>query len=75
LNILISPYYIIGGIKMTRIVKCPDCQAEADEKELGKINIPIDAQVGDILECPDCGAEVEVISLNPPMVILMVEEK
>jgi lysine biosynthesis protein LysW len=55
--------------------RCPDCQTDTPENESGKIIIPVDAQVGEILECPECGAEVEILSLNPPIISLLVEEK
>ena len=60
---------------MMKVAKCPDCQAETQENETGKIIIPVDSQVGEILECPECGAEVEILSLNPPIISLVVEEK
>jgi hypothetical protein len=60
---------------MTRLIHCPDCQADDDDDNEGNINIPVDAQVGDILECPVCAAEVEVLSLDPPIVSLLEEEK
>lgn len=60
---------------MNRIIHCPDCQVNAQADEPGKIIIAVDAQVGEILECPDCGAEMEIISLDPPMVVLLDEEK
>jgi len=58
---------------MTKTVSCPDPNCSSREK--GKIVIPDDAAVGDILECPVCGAEVELISINPPQVVLLEEEK
>jgi lysine biosynthesis protein LysW len=60
---------------MTKLIHCPDCQADAEDDEQGQINIPVDAQVGDILECPACGAEIEVLSLEPPVISLITEEK
>ena len=60
---------------MITTVQCPDCQADSPENEPGKITIPVDAQVGEILECRDCGAEVELLSANPPLVSLLEEEK
>jgi alpha-aminoadipate/glutamate carrier protein LysW len=32
--------------------KCPDCDAE--------LNVPSDAEKGEILSCPGCGLELEV---------------
>ena len=52
---------------MTKTVNCPDCEET--------IIIPDDGQVGEILECQNCGAEVEIVSVNPPQVSLIVEEK
>ncbi|RJR26079.1 lysine biosynthesis protein LysW [Candidatus Microgenomates bacterium] len=60
---------------MTRTVKCPDCQANEPEDTVGCINIPIDAEPGEIIECPECGAEVEILSTNPIVVNLLEEEK
>ena len=60
---------------MITTVQCPDCQADSDENKPGKINVPIDAEVGEILECPECGAEMELLSTNPPLVSLIEEEK
>jgi len=57
---------------MAKTVKCPDPFCDQPQ---GVIIIPDDSNVGDILECPACGAEVEVISLNPPQVVLIEEEK
>lgn len=52
---------------MTKIVECPDCKEP--------IIIPDDNEVGEIVDCQNCGAEVEIISLNPPQVTLVIEEK
>ena len=32
--------------------KCPDCDLE--------LNVPYDAEIGEILSCPGCGLELEV---------------
>lgn len=58
---------------MSKVVKCPD--PNCDIENPGTIIIPDDATVGDILECPVCGAEVEIISIDPPQVVLLEEEK
>lgn len=58
---------------MSKTVKCPD--QNCDQENEKAIIIPDDANLGDILECPICGAEVEVVSLNPPQVVLLEEEK
>jgi lysine biosynthesis protein LysW len=47
---------------------CPDC------KEI-ELTIPTDVEVGDIIECDNCGAEVEVISVKPLKLRLILEEK
>lgn len=60
---------------MITTVQCPDCQADSNGNEPGKINVPVDAEVGEILECPECGAEMELLSINPPLVSLIEEEK
>jgi len=52
---------------MTKTVKCPDCEEP--------VIIPDDAQVGEIIECNNCAAEMEIISINPPQVSLIIEEK
>ena len=39
-------------VKLMNATKCPDCDAE--------LNVPIDAQKGEILSCPGCGLELEV---------------
>jgi uncharacterized paraquat-inducible protein A len=36
--------------------KCPDCDADLD--------VPCDAQAGEILSCPGCGLELEVKKTN-----------
>ncbi|MBM3208674.1 lysine biosynthesis protein LysW [Candidatus Shapirobacteria bacterium] len=48
-------------------VKCPDCQKE--------VLVSGDAEVGEIIECENCGAEMEIVSLDPPRVLLIEEEK
>jgi len=58
---------------MTKTVKCPDPNCDSENEK--SIVIPDDASVGDILECPVCGAEIEVISTNPPQIVLLEEEK
>lgn len=58
---------------MNKLVRCPD--PNCDSSSPGEIIIPDDATVGDVLECPVCGAEVEIISTDPPQVILLEEEK
>jgi len=52
---------------MTKTIRCPDCEET--------VIIPDDAQVGDLIECQNCGAEMEIISLGPPQVSLIIEEK
>lgn len=52
---------------MTKITECPDCEEQ--------IIIPDDSEVGEIIECQNCGAEMEILSLNPPQVSLIIEEK
>lgn len=52
---------------MTKTIQCPDC----DEAVI----IPDDAMVGDMVECQNCATEMEVISVTPPQVSLIVEEK
>jgi lysine biosynthesis protein LysW len=49
-------------------VKCPFC------KEI-EIEIPENAEVGDFLECNNCAAEVEVISVDPVRIRIILEEK
>ncbi|PIS14542.1 lysine biosynthesis protein LysW [Candidatus Shapirobacteria bacterium CG09_land_8_20_14_0_10_39_12] len=58
---------------MSKTAKCPD--PNCDPENPGLIIIPDDAVVGDILECQTCGAEVEIISVDPPQVVLLEEEK
>ena len=40
-----------------------------------EVLVPDDVEVGDLLECENCAAEVEVISLEPFRVRMVVEEK
>lgn len=40
-----------------------------------EVIVPDDVEVGDLLECENCAAEVEVISLEPFRVRMVVEEK
>jgi hypothetical protein len=39
--------------KQNSEAKCPDCDCELD--------VPLDAEKGEILSCPGCGLELEVI--------------
>jgi uncharacterized paraquat-inducible protein A len=39
--------------KQNNEAKCPDCDCELD--------VPLDAEKGEILSCPGCGLELEVI--------------
>ncbi len=39
--------------KQSNEAKCPDCDCELD--------VPLDAEKGEILSCPGCGLELEVI--------------
>lgn len=52
---------------MTKIIECPDCEEV--------VILPDDSQPGEIIDCQNCGAELEIISLNPPQVSLVIEEK
>jgi alpha-aminoadipate carrier protein LysW len=36
--------------------KCPDCDSD--------LNVPSDAEKGEILSCPGCGLELEVKQIN-----------
>jgi len=36
--------------------KCPDCDSE--------LNVPCDAETGEVLSCPGCGLELEVKKVN-----------
>jgi alpha-aminoadipate/glutamate carrier protein LysW len=46
---------------------CPACGAE--------VEMPDDAELGEILWCDNCGMELEVISVDPPRVQLFEEEE
>lgn len=52
---------------MTKTIKCPYCESD--------VIIPDDEAVGGIIECGSCGAELEIVSINPPQVSLIIEEK
>jgi len=39
------------------MTECPECGAELD--------LPADAEVGEIVDCGTCGAELEVVSGEP----------
>ena len=54
-----------------KTILCPDCKDE----DKGQIIAPDDVEVGEILECPNCAAEVEVVSIDPLEVRLIIEEK
>jgi alpha-aminoadipate carrier protein LysW len=45
---------------------CPECE--------GEVNIPADAQAGEILICPDCGVELELTGLDPVQLTLAPKE-
>jgi alpha-aminoadipate/glutamate carrier protein LysW len=44
---------------------CPECEAA--------ITLADDAVEGEIIVCPDCAAELELISLDPPELLLAPE--
>jgi len=46
--------------------RCPECD--------GKIEVPDDVVLGEILPCPDCGTEFEVYKANNGHVELRVSE-
>ena len=52
---------------MTKITECPDCNEP--------IIIPDDSETGEIVECQNCGAGMEILSINPLQVSLIIEEK
>jgi len=54
--------------KEARKIECQFC------KEV-EVIVPEDVEVGDLLECENCAAEVEVISLEPFRVRMIIEEK
>ena len=39
------------------MTECPECAAE--------LNLAPDVEEGEILVCPECGVELEVMSLDP----------
>jgi alpha-aminoadipate carrier protein LysW len=45
--------------------ECPGCGAQ--------ITLPDGTLENEIIACPDCGAELEVVSLNPPTLVLAPE--
>jgi alpha-aminoadipate carrier protein LysW len=45
---------------------CPECE--------GEVNIPDDAQTGEILVCPDCGVELELTGVDPAQLKLAPKE-
>ncbi len=45
--------------------ECPECGAQ--------ITLPDGTLANEIIACPDCGAELEVVSLNPPTLVLAPE--
>ena len=49
------------------IAECPVCEAE--------VEIPDDAEEGEIIECADCGAELEIASVDPPELVEAPEEE
>lgn len=52
----------------TRKAECQFCKKR-------EIPVPDDVEVGDILECDNCAAEVEVISVAPFRLRMILEEK
>ncbi|MDP3954857.1 MAG: hypothetical protein Q8Q15_00650 [bacterium] len=48
-------------------VKCPFCEEDVIIEE--------DRKVGEYLECLNCKAEMQILSLEPPEVSLLEEEK
>ncbi|PIZ55639.1 lysine biosynthesis protein LysW [bacterium (Candidatus Torokbacteria) CG_4_10_14_0_2_um_filter_35_8] len=49
------------------MLSCPECQKE--------IKLPEKCKKGDIFECENCGAELEIISVDPQKVEIILEEK
>ena len=49
------------------MVECPECGAQ--------IELPADAEAGEILDCGDCGVELEVMSTAPVVLELAPEEE
>lgn len=46
---------------------CPACGAD--------VELALDVVLGEIVWCDDCGAELEVVSLDPPRLVLFEEEE
>ena len=49
-------YPNLQEVKALNKTKCPDCDADLD--------VPTDAEKGEILSCPGCGLELEVKKVN-----------
>ncbi|MFZ5808919.1 MAG: lysine biosynthesis protein LysW [Chloroflexota bacterium] len=43
-------------------ISCPECEAE--------LSLASDTVLNEIVVCPDCGIDLEVLSLNPPELVL-----
>ncbi len=46
---------------------CPECEAD--------IILDAKAEENEIIVCPDCGVDLEIVSLNPPTLILAPMEE
>jgi alpha-aminoadipate carrier protein LysW len=46
---------------------CPECEV--------LISIPGTLRLGKIVECPECGATLEVVSIEPPELDVVMEEE
>lgn len=46
---------------------CPECAAD--------IYLPEKTVVGEIVDCPECGVELEVVRLNPEVVLELAPEE
>jgi alpha-aminoadipate/glutamate carrier protein LysW len=54
-----------SGKELPMNATCPECEAA--------ITLADDAVEGEIIVCPDCAAELELISLDPPELLLAPE--
>lgn len=48
-------------------ITCPACGDD--------VGMPDDAVLGEVIWCYSCGVELEVVSLDPPRVVLFEEEE
>jgi len=51
--------------QMTPVQICPECEDEVQVRDAARLN--------EIVECAGCRSELEIVALNPPVLVLAPE--